>query len=91
MWSVEDICLIDFIFSVCLISDIVPTFTDELFKTLDEICQDMSIVLVEQHVPRALEICDRGFVIEKGKVSIEGDREELQNNEHIKEVYLGIS
>lgn len=70
---------------------IAPILTDEIFKTLDEIRRDVTIVLVEQHVHRALDLCDRGYVIENGKISLSGNRDELQNNEHIKQVYLGIS
>lgn len=69
---------------------IAPILTDEIFLKIEEIKKDITIVLVEQHVNRALEICDRGYVMENGQVSLSDTGEALQNNERVKEVYLGI-
>lgn len=49
-----------------------------------------TILLVEQDASIALEICDRGYLLEDGRIELEGSSEELLNNEHVKEAYLGI-
>ncbi len=69
---------------------IAPILTDEIFAKIEEIKKDTTIVLVEQHVHRALDICDRGYVMENGKISISDTGSALQENEQVKEVYLGI-
>jgi branched-chain amino acid transport system ATP-binding protein len=50
-----------------------------------------TILLVEQDASIALEICDRGYLLEDGRIELEGTSKELSNNEHIKEAYLGIA
>jgi len=69
---------------------IAPILVDEIFERIKEIKKEITIVLVEQHVHHALAICDRGYVLEHGRIVISGNGEELRNDEHIKEVYLGI-
>jgi branched-chain amino acid transport system ATP-binding protein len=49
-----------------------------------------TILLVEQDASIALEICDRGYLLEDGRIELEGTKEELLNNQHVKEAYLGI-
>lgn len=60
----------------------------ETIKKLNE--KGLTVLLVEQNVFHALEISDRGYVIENGKIIIEGNSEELLHNEEIKTAYLGI-
>ncbi|MHA2224349.1 MAG: ABC transporter ATP-binding protein [Candidatus Hodarchaeales archaeon] len=50
-----------------------------------------TILLVEQDASIALEICDRGYLLEDGRIELEGSSEELLNNPHVKEAYLGIA
>ncbi|MFX0014083.1 MAG: ABC transporter ATP-binding protein [Candidatus Hermodarchaeota archaeon] len=50
-----------------------------------------TILLVEQDASIALEMCDRGYLLEDGRIELEGTSEELSKNEHIKEAYLGIA
>ena len=69
---------------------ISPILTDEIFKKIVEIKKDTTIVLVEQHLHHALSISDRGYVVESGKILLTGSGEELRNNPHIQEVYLGL-
>lgn len=69
---------------------IAPILVDEIFETIQKIKKDITIVLVEQHVHHALSVCDRGYVMEHGHIILTGTGEELRNNEHIKEAYLGI-
>mgnify|MGYP003301662490 CR=1 FL=1 len=49
----------------------------------------ITILLVEQNAKAALSIADRAYVLETGKVVLEGDAKELLNNEAVKEAYLG--
>lgn len=69
---------------------ISPILTEEIFQKIVEIKKETTIVLVEQHLHHALAICDRGYAIETGRVSLEGTGEELRNNPRIQEVYLGM-
>lgn len=69
---------------------ISPILTTEIFKRIEEIKQSITIVLVEQHVQHALSICDRGYVVENGRILLSGTGEELRNDPRIQEVYLGI-
>jgi len=63
-------------------------------KTLDTICKinddGMTILLVEQNIHESLEIADRGYVLEEGKIVKTGKGKELLSDNHIKKVYLGI-
>jgi branched-chain amino acid transport system ATP-binding protein len=49
-----------------------------------------TILLVEQDVNMALQICERGYLLENGRIELEGSKDELLNNPHVKEGYLGI-
>lgn len=69
---------------------ISPILTEEIFQKIIEIKNETTIVLVEQHLHHALAICDRGYAIETGQVSLEGTGEELRDNPRIQEVYLGM-
>jgi len=67
-----------------------PNYVEVVFDKLVEINKDgTSILLVEQNAFKALEICHRGYIFEIGKIAIEGERENLLNNEEIKKVLLG--
>ncbi len=71
---------------------LAPVIVDKLVELLLKIKaeRELSVLLVEQDVETALEITDRGYVIETGKVALEGSADELANNEHVKTAYLGI-
>jgi len=67
-----------------------PNYVEAVFDKLVEINKDgTSILLVEQNAFKALEICHRGYIFEIGKIAIEGEKENLLNNEEIKKVLLG--
>src|SRR5690606_12232582 len=69
---------------------IAPILVDEIFKKIVELKKDSTIVLVEQHLHHALGVCDRGYVIDHGRISLSGTGEELRANPHIQSVYLGM-
>ncbi len=52
--------------------------------------EGVTILLVEQNIRDSLGISNRAYVLEEGKILIEGEGRELLNNDHIKQVYLGI-
>lgn len=69
---------------------LAPLIIDELFESIKLInTQGTTILLVEQNANRALSIADRGYVLERGRVVVEGLAEELIGNEKIVEAYLG--
>jgi branched-chain amino acid transport system ATP-binding protein len=57
-------------------------------KTINE--EGVTVLLVEQNINDSLGIADRGYVLEEGKIVLEGKSRELLSNSHIKEVYLGL-
>ena len=68
-----------------------PIMVQELFRvlrTLNE--QGMSILLVEQNVVQALKICHRAYVLESGKIVMQGSSAELRSSDTIRTSYLGI-
>jgi branched-chain amino acid transport system ATP-binding protein len=70
---------------------LAPIIVAKVFDTLRQINDEgVAILLVEQNIRDSLNIADRGYVLEEGKIIIEGGGRELLSNEHIIEVYLGI-
>ncbi|MEM2936467.1 MAG: ABC transporter ATP-binding protein [Candidatus Bathyarchaeia archaeon] len=70
---------------------LAPKIVAQVFELLMEINkQGITILLVEQNVWRALEIADRGYVMETGRIVLSGSGEHLLNNEYVKKSYLGI-
>ncbi len=72
---------------------LAPVIVDKLIELLLKIKKErsLSILLVEQDVETALEITDRGYVVETGHIVLSGSRDELANNEHVKNAYLGVT
>ena len=60
---------------------------NSLIKKLNE--QGTTILLVEQNAKMALKISDRAYVLETGKISLEGEAKKLAQNSRIKQAYLG--
>lgn len=70
---------------------LAPKVIDMLFKIIKDLnSQGMSILLVEQNAKQALGIADRAYVMESGRVVLEGTGQDLLNNEHVKSAYLGL-
>ena len=68
-----------------------PIIVSLLFETIQNINSDgITILLVEQNIRHSLSISDWGYVLENGKIGLEGKGEELLKNSHIKEAYLGV-
>ncbi len=70
---------------------LAPIIVAKVLDTLRQINDEgVAILLVEQNIRDSLNIADRGYVLEEGKIIIEGEGRELLSNDHIKEVYLGL-
>lgn len=70
---------------------LAPIIVAKVLDTLRQINEEgVAVLLVEQNIRDSLNIADRGYVLEEGKIIIEGEGRELLSNDHIKEVYLGI-
>jgi branched-chain amino acid transport system ATP-binding protein len=67
-----------------------PRFVDEVFDTIVEMArQGLTVMLVEQNAARALEISDRGYVLELGRNRFEGPGRALLDNPEVRQMYLG--
>ena len=67
-----------------------PLLVSEIFNIIQEINdKGTTILLVEQNAKRALAIADRAYVLETGKITLEGTGEELANDERVQKAYLG--
>jgi branched-chain amino acid transport system ATP-binding protein len=70
---------------------LAPVIVDVTFEKIAEVRrQGIAILLVEQNVQRALGLTDRGYVLEQGKVVLQGTSGELLQNPHVKVAYLGL-
>jgi branched-chain amino acid transport system ATP-binding protein len=70
---------------------LAPVVVDRLFDVLARIRQGgLTILIIEQNVQQALEMADRGYVMESGHIVLQGAGRELLDNEHLKTHYLGV-
>lgn len=72
---------------------LAPVIVERLAEVLAQINanEGMSILLVEQDVEIALELSNRGYVLDNGRVTMSGDSKELLRNPQIREAYLGLT
>jgi branched-chain amino acid transport system ATP-binding protein len=69
---------------------IAPIIVNEIIETIKKLkARGITMLLVEQNAKAALNIADRGYVIETGQIVIEGSSEELLNNQDVQRAYLG--
>ncbi|HUO63995.1 MAG TPA: ABC transporter ATP-binding protein [Terriglobales bacterium] len=68
-----------------------PRVVEQIFDTIDRIrkARRLTILLVEQRVVEALELCDRGYVLETGRVALEGAHDALLADPRVQRAYLG--
>ena len=67
-----------------------PIFVEEVFRIIKEIsAEGTTVLLVEQNAKKALTIADRAYVLETGRIVLQGDAKDLLNNESVKKAYLG--
>jgi branched-chain amino acid transport system ATP-binding protein len=72
---------------------LAPQIVEEIFEIVKDLNQreNVSILLAEQNTTVALRYSDFGYILENGRVVMEGDAKELASNEDVKEFYLGLS
>ncbi len=67
-----------------------PVMVDKIFEVIDLVSrQGVTLLLVEQNASRALQMADRGYVMESGLVSMSGPSHDLLHNPQVREAYLG--
>jgi branched-chain amino acid transport system ATP-binding protein len=71
---------------------IMPKLVAEIFATLREIRkQGVTVLLVEQNVFEALEVSDRAYVLQTGRIVLEGTGQDLLRSDLVRQAYLGAS
>jgi branched-chain amino acid transport system ATP-binding protein len=68
-----------------------PRIVEDIFEAIAAVrrSRPITILLVEQRVVEALELCDRGYVLETGRVTLSGDRQTLLADPRVQQAYLG--
>ncbi len=80
---------------LCLLDEpsyaLSPLLVTEVFKAVKELRErGTTVLLVEQDIKRALEMADRAYLLENGRVILDGPRELFLQNDHVKRAYLGL-
>lgn len=72
---------------------LAPQIVEEVFEIVKDLNkrEDVSFLLAEQNTMVALKYSDYGYILENGRVVMDGAAEDLRNNEDVKEFYLGVS
>jgi len=71
---------------------LAPIVVDEVFRILNRLKESgTSMLIIEQNLVKALQIADRGYVLETGKITLAGKSHELLNNPDVRKAYLGIA
>jgi branched-chain amino acid transport system ATP-binding protein len=71
---------------------LAPILTRELFGILDEIAREegITVLIVEQNANLVLRFADHAYVLESGRIALEGDAETMRADEGVKRSYLGV-
>jgi len=72
---------------------LAPLVVTEIYEIISKINQEqkMSMLIVEQNVRAALGVSNYGYVMENGRIVLDGPADRLKDNEDVKEFYMGIS
>ena len=71
---------------------LAPIVVDDVFRVVQQIhSRGAAVLMVEQNVHQTLEIADRGYVLENGRVALSGAARELLGSPHVRQAYLGAS
>ena len=81
--------------TLCMIdepsSGLAPIVVDDLFNIIEGLrVQGIAIFLIEQNVQKTLEIADRAYVLENGRITLQGESKDLLEEEMIRKAYLGL-
>ncbi|HKI99273.1 MAG TPA: ABC transporter ATP-binding protein [bacterium] len=71
---------------------LAPAIADAIFEVVEQVHRErgLAVLLVEQRVAEAIESCDRGYVLESGRVVMTGTQETLFSDARVKQTYLGL-
>ena len=70
---------------------LAPILVQDIFRMIRRIKEEgVTVLLVEQNVTQTLAMCDRAYVLENGRILLEGTGAELMENEQVREAFLGI-
>ncbi len=70
---------------------LAPQLTASVFESLNQLVKaGLTILLVEQNVTQTLAVTDRGYVLENGRIGLEGESNELACDPHVRKVFLGV-
>ena len=70
---------------------LAPILVEDVFNIVKKINgEGVTVLLVEQNVRQTLALCDRAYVLENGRVVLQGTGKELMADDHVKEAYLGL-
>ena len=68
-----------------------PSYRVEISQIIKEISrQGKTVFIVEQNIPQLLEMADKIYIMEEGGISFEGGKDDVLNNEQLKEIFLGL-
>jgi branched-chain amino acid transport system ATP-binding protein len=72
---------------------LAPLLVQEIFDIIGRLNREehVTVLLVEQNAAAALRIADSGYVIENGRIALDGDAERLRTNDDVREFYLGLT
>jgi len=71
---------------------LAPAVVEALYETLQQLHEDgLTLLLAEQSIPLVLGIADYAYVLQTGRVAIEGNAAEMEGNRQVQEIYLGIT
>jgi len=70
---------------------LAPNLTQDVFAALSRLNDDgLTILVVEQNVTKTLQFTERGYVLEQGRIELEGPSQDLADNPHVRKVFLGV-
>ncbi|WP_231187633.1 ABC transporter ATP-binding protein [Haladaptatus sp. DYF46] len=67
---------------------LAPQLVERVFEKIDAISNDVTVVLIEQHVDQALDLANRAYLLENGRIAAEGTGQELLDSDHVRQSYL---
>ncbi len=70
---------------------VMPKLVTEIFRTVERIASEgVTVLLVEQNVFEALEVCNRAYVLQTGRIVLEGTGQELSQSDLVRQAFLGM-
>jgi branched-chain amino acid transport system ATP-binding protein len=67
---------------------LAPQLTTRVFEKVEDISDDVTVLLTEQHVNEALSLADRALLLENGRIVAKGSGDDLLESDHIRDAYL---